>query len=239
MATTSDALRKLEKVPGPIYVFELPVRIWHWLHAFSIFTLMLTGYLIAVPPPSLHGEASAHFIMGYIRMIHFIAAMVFTVGLLVRFYWAIVGNEYSHQLLFPRVWRRQFWKDFWHEVKWYLFLTRKCSKFVAHNPLAQIAMFAANVVLALFMVCTGFALYSQGTGIDSWADKLFGWVFLIEPSSQTVRMWHLFGMWLMLAFVVIHVYMSIREDVHSRQNGVGTMISGWRRFRDDGPMGPQ
>jgi Ni/Fe-hydrogenase 1 B-type cytochrome subunit len=157
----------------------------------------------------------------------------------VRFYWAIVGNEFSRQLLFPRIFRKVFWKEFWHEVKWYGFMTRKCGKFVAHNPLAQIAMFLFNVVVALFMVITGFALYSQGTGAGSWADKLFGWVFVIEPSSQTVKMWHLFGMWLMLFFVVLHIYMAIREDVHSRQNGVGTMISGWRRFRDDGPMSPQ
>ena len=239
MVISSDELRKLNKVPEQIYVFELPVRIWHWTHAFSIFTLMITGYLIAVPLPSLHGEASLHFIMGNLRMIHFIAGMVFSVGLLVRFYWAVVGNVYSRQLLFPRILHKVFWQEFWHEVKWYAFLTRKCGKFAAHNPLAQIAIFFFNVVLALFMLITGFALYSQGTGAGSWADTLFGWVFVIVPSSQTVKMWHLFGMWAMLFFVIIHIYMSIREDVHSRQNGVGTMISGWRRFRDDGPMSPQ
>ena len=33
------------------YVFEAPVRIWHWLHALSIVVLAVTGYLIANPLP--------------------------------------------------------------------------------------------------------------------------------------------------------------------------------------------
>lgn len=239
MTTDSATLAKMDKVPGPYYVFELPVRIWHWVHAFSIFTLMLTGYLIAEPLPSLHGEASAHFIMGNIRMIHFIAGMTFAVGLLVRLYWSFFGNYHSRELFIVPFWRKDFWKVLWHEIKWYAFLTRKSSKFAGHNPLAQVAMFVTNVLLAYFMAFTGFALYSQGTGDGSWADRMFGWVFVIEPSSQAVRMWHLFGMWIMLTFVVIHIYMVVREDVFSRQNGAGVMISGFRRFRDDGPMGPQ
>lgn len=239
MTTNSATLKDRANVPGPFYVFELPVRIWHWLHAFSIGALILTGYLISSPPPSLHGEASAHFVMGYLRMIHFIAAMVFSVGLVMRFYWAFFGNYHSRELFIVPVWRKEFWTGMLHELKWYGFLTRKSSKFVGHNPLAQIAMFITNVLGGIFMICTGFALYSQGTGSGSWADRLFGWVFLIEPSSQAVRMWHLVGMWIMLTFIVIHVYMAIREDLYSRQNGVGSMISGFRRYRDDGPMGPQ
>ncbi len=33
----------------------------------------------------------------------------------------------------------------------------------------------------------------------------------LEPSSQTVRMWHLLGMWIMLTFIIIHIYMAIRK----------------------------
>ena len=100
-------------------------------------------------------------------------------------------------------------------------------------------MWLINVVLAIFMVCTGFALYSQGTGAGSWADSMFGWVFVLEASSQTVRMWHLMGMWLMLFFIIVHMYMAIRADFASRQNGVSAMINGWRTFKDDGPRDPQ
>ena len=77
MGTSTATLKQQAKVAGPFYVFELPVRIWHWLHALSITTLVITGFLFATPLPSFHGEASSLFTMGYIRMVHFIAAMVF------------------------------------------------------------------------------------------------------------------------------------------------------------------
>ncbi len=235
MAIISDE----QKLVGPIYVFQVPVRIWHWLHALSIFALIITGYLIANPLPSLSGEASDHFLMGNLRFVHFSAAFVFAIGLFVRIYFAMVGNEYSRELLILPVWRGSWWRGLWHEVKFYSFMTRKTGKNIGHNPLAQLFMWLTNILLALFMVCTGFALYSQGTGAGSWADTLFGWVFVLQASSQTVRMWHLLGMWLMLVFIIIHIYMAIRADFASRQNGISAMIDGWRTFKDDGPADPR
>lgn len=235
MAIISDE----QKLVGPIYVFQVPVRIWHWLHALSIFALIITGYLIANPLPSLSGEASDHFLMGNLRLVHFSAAFVFAIGLFVRIYFAMVGNEYSRELLILPVWRGSWWRGLWHEVKFYSFMTRKTGKNIGHNPLAQLFMWLTNILLALFMVCTGFALYSQGTGAGSWADSLFGWVFVLQASSQTVRMWHLLGMWLMLVFIIIHIYMAIRADFASRQNGISAMIDGWRTFKDDGPADPR
>jgi Ni/Fe-hydrogenase 1 B-type cytochrome subunit len=228
-----------ENLPGPIYVFNLPIRIWHWLHAISITILIVTGYLIAQPFESLSGEASDHFLMGNIRFVHFVAAFVFAIGMFVRAYLGLVGNKYARGIFIVPVWQRAYWRRLWHEVKFYLLLTRKTGKSVGHNPLALLAMWFFNVIVALFMVCTGFALYSQGTGAGSWADTLSGWVFVLEASSQTVRMWHLMGMWLMLFFVIVHIYMAIRADFASRQNGVSAMIDGWRTFKDDGPRDPR
>jgi Ni/Fe-hydrogenase 1 B-type cytochrome subunit len=45
-------------------------------------------------------------------------------------------------------------------------------------------------------------------------------------------MWHIFGMWLFLVFVIIHIYMAIRADVLGKHTSVSTIFSGWRHFRD-------
>lgn len=71
------------------YVFEAPVRIWHWLTVLCMAVLMVTGYFIGKPLPSVSGEATYLFYMGYIRLIHFSAGMIFTVVLLMRIYWAL------------------------------------------------------------------------------------------------------------------------------------------------------
>jgi len=239
MATTLEDLRDKRSVPGPLYVFNAGVRAWHWIHAIAITVLIVTGYFIANPLPSMSGEASDYFVMGYMRLAHFIAAFIFAIGIAFRAYVALVGDHWARELFIVPLWRLEFWKRVIHEVMFYLFLTRKMSKNPGHNPLAQLFMWGINIVLGVFMVCTGFALYSQGTGDGSWADTMFGWVFVLVPSSQAVRMWHLMGMWIMLLFVIIHVYMVIRAEFLSRQNGIGAMINGWRTFKDDGPLDPQ
>ncbi len=223
------------KYQKAVYVFEAPVRIWHWLHALSIGVLCITGYFIANPLPALQGEASDHFLMGTIREIHFIAAYVFAIGFAVRIYWAIVGNKYARELFLPAVWRPAWWKGLGHELKYYLFLTRKSHKVMGHNPLAQMAMWLFNVVLVLFLIFTGFALYGEGLGLGSWADRWFGWVIPALGGSMETKMWHLLGMWVMLVFVVIHIYMAIRADIMDRESSVSTIMGGWRMFKDDRP----
>jgi Ni/Fe-hydrogenase 1 B-type cytochrome subunit len=43
------------------------------------------------------------------------------------------------------------------------------------------------------------------------------------------------AMWLMIAFVIIHVYMSVRADIMGRQSSISTIIGGWRTYKDDQP----
>ena len=74
-----------------VYVYEAPVRLWHWINAASITVLALTGYFIGKPLPTMPGEASANYLMGYIRFAHFTAGYLLAVGLIGRAYWALVG----------------------------------------------------------------------------------------------------------------------------------------------------
>lgn len=106
------------------YVFEAPVRLWHWLTVGCMLVLMVTGYFIGRPLPSVSGEATYLFYMGDIRLVHFSAAMVFTVILLMRIYWAFVGNRYSRELFIVPVWRRSWWRGAFSVVRWYLFLEK-------------------------------------------------------------------------------------------------------------------
>jgi Ni/Fe-hydrogenase 1 B-type cytochrome subunit len=39
-------------------------------------------------------------------------------------------------------------------------------------------------------------------------------------------------MWYILCFVIVHIYVAIREDIMSRQSIISTMVSGWRMFKD-------
>src|SRR5512147_2730997 len=98
-------------VPHAVYVWEAPVRLWHWVMVLAMFVLIGTGFLIGVPPPAVGGEAYDTFWFGYIRFLHFAAGYIFAVFLVMRIYWAFVGNRYAREifvvpvkLLSPKFW---------------------------------------------------------------------------------------------------------------------------------------
>ena len=218
-----------------VYVYETPVRLWHWVNAFAIVVLAVTGYLIGSPLPTMPGEASANFLMGYIRFAHFAAAFVFAIGFVGRIYWSFVGNHHAKQLFKLPIFDREFWQGALFELRWYLFLEKEPHKYVGHNPLAQIFMFLMLTLGSIFMIFTGFALYSEGEGQGGWMDTLFGWVIPLFGQSQDVHTWHHLGMWYIITFVMTHVYVAVREDSMSRQSLISTMVSGWRMFKDNRP----
>jgi Ni/Fe-hydrogenase 1 B-type cytochrome subunit len=222
-----------------VYVYEAPVRLWHWVNALAIVILAISGYLIGSPLPTLSGEASAHYQMGYLRFAHFASGEVLAVGLLGRLYWATVGNHHSRQMFLPSISSRRWWAEVFHEAKWYAFIAKSPKKYIGHNPLATLAMHTFLWSL-VFMIFTGFALYGEGEGIGSWQFKLFSsWIIPLFGNSQWLHTYHHLVMWAIVVFVIVHVYAAVREDIMSRQSIVSTMISGWRTFKDNTPADDQ
>ena len=232
MSINTTAAHKEEAV----YVYQAPVRLWHWVNAIAIVVLCLTGYFIGSPPPAVHGEASDSFLFGWIRYLHFSAAYILIVGILLRIYWAFVGNHHARQIFLPRVWKGTFWKELGHEIKWYAMIAKEPMKYVGHNPLATLVMHIMFVWGIVFMIFTGLALYGEGAGMGSWQYNLFSsWLIPLFGQSQDVHSWHHLGMWVIICFAIIHIYAAVREDIMSRQSIISSMFSGWRTFRDDKP----
>jgi Ni/Fe-hydrogenase 1 B-type cytochrome subunit len=144
-------------------------------------------------------------------------------------------RRFVQQSLYVPFWSGSFWKEVWFEVRWYLFLVREPKKYVGHNPLAQLAMFFFITLGVSFMIITGFALYAEGAQEGSLTADLFGWVHGLVWNSQRLHTLHHLGMWWIVIFMIIHIYVAIREDIMSRQSIVSTMISGTRTFKDDRP----
>jgi len=213
------------------YVYEAPLRVWHWVNAMSMVVLAITGYLIGKPLPTPFGEAADHYIMGYVRYTHYIVAYIFVAGLVARLYWAIVGNSHARQIFLLPFRSREWWKEVWFEVRWYLFLERTPKKYLGHNPMAVLMMFFFFTVLAFGMTLTGFGLYVEVFGSGGIGDFLFGWVVPLFGGSQQTHSWHRLGMWLMMSFALLHVYAALREEVLSQHSLISTMISGWRMFK--------
>ena len=233
----TEAIFPPGRLAPAVYVYEAPVRLWHWVTAACMLVLAVTGYFIGSPPPTLSGEASDHYLFGWIRLLHFGAGQLLAVAFVLRIYWAFVGNSHARQLFTPPFLNPRWYKAILDELRWYLLLEKRPVEYVGHNPLAHISMFLMFVLPTIFMILTGFALYSEGTGIDSAWYWAFGWVLGLFGNSMTVHTLHHVGMWVLVVFSLIHLYIAIREDIVRRQSTLSTMVSGWRMFKNRGHWG--
>ncbi|MCL2872166.1 MAG: Ni/Fe-hydrogenase, b-type cytochrome subunit [Betaproteobacteria bacterium] len=233
---------KIEKhsgrvIEGPhenVYVFEAPVRLWHWITVLMIIPLVVTGFLIGDPPSSIGGEATFTYEFAWIRMIHFSCAMIFTVAFLMRIYWAFAGNRYARSLFLPAIWSIAWWKGLFRQLFYYLFLKKEPDSWVGHNPLAQTGMFVLFLLGTIVLIITGFALYAQQSAWGSGWMVAFGWVHTLFGDAQAIRTLHHLSMYAILVFMVVHIYMAFREDIMGKETVVSTMINGIRAFKTKG-----
>ena len=146
------------------YIWQLPVRFFHWINGFAITFLIITGFLIANPPAIMTAkEASGQFWMGLIRQVHFISAYAMVAVMFMRVYWAFVGNRFANWRQFVPF-DKKGREKMWHVIKYDIFLfNEKEYKFtnipIGHNAVAA-ASYLVMFILAVVMVFTGFALYA-------------------------------------------------------------------------------
>lgn len=215
-----------------VYVYQLPVRLWHWTIVLAISVLIVTGYIIGKPWHSVTGAPFETFYMGYTRLAHFIAAFVLIIATLYRIGFAFVGNKHSREIFVLPLWKASWWRGLWSDIRWYMFLNKKPEIYMGHNPLAQAGM-SACVVFLLLMILSGLGMYGQGSDVPLFRFFSFmvDFMYWMGGNEQTLRSFHRLGMMLLMAFIIIHLYMVIREEIMGKTTLVSTMFSGFRQVR--------
>lgn len=207
------------------YLWQLPVRITHWVTVISIAILTVTGIYIENPFIVTNGLATNQYLMGSMRFVHFVTAFVFTASVLFRIYWAFVGNRYARWNQFLPVSRARL-RDAGHMLAYYLFLRPHPPTTVGHNALAGATYFVVYLLL-LLQIVTGFALYALPFDAGTFWPIAFGWVtttFGVQP----VRLVHTILMWLFLAFTIHHVYSAILIDIEKRAGLMSSIFTGFQ-----------
>ena len=213
------------------YVWDLVVRLTHWLIAGSLVVLAVTGIYIGDPFIISAGPAGEHFVMGTMKVIHFYGSIVFTLAVLSRLLWLFVGSPNARWRNFIPVTaeRRRALRE---TFLFYVFVRKRPPPSTGHNPLAGLA-YVAVFVLYLVMIITGVALYSVSAGI---ASPLRGFDFLLGPlgGAQTARWIHHVVMWLLIAFVVQHVYSAILMALVEKNGTIDSIFSGYKWVKRKG-----
>lgn len=210
------------------YIWELPVRITHWVNALSILTLSVTGFYIGAP---FLGIPSGDDVlpMAMMRFIHFVAGYIFTASVLFRIYWWFAGNKYARLNQFvPTTWGRV--QNTVQCALFYGFMEDESPHSPGHTGMAGLS-YTVIFMLFLFEVASGFALLHMANGGGIIYAIGGGWMLDIL-SAGTIRMLHHVFMWCIWLFVIIHVYISWHNDIIERNGLISSIFSGYKFFGD-------
>ncbi len=209
-----------------VYLWGAPIRAMHWIAAVCVVVLVVTGFFIGRPYFMTSGEASSHFLMGWVRFLHFTSAAVLVMTGIVRAYWLFAGNQFERlPALFP-VTPRNLRNVVKTGVAYATFRPDKQPNYVGHNPLQQL-LYTGLYLVTIVMVVTGFTLYGPSNP-DGIIYRTFDWLPPLLGGLQGVRLVHHVFTWAFIIFIILHVYLSIRSDYVERAGVVSSIITGGR-----------
>lgn len=214
-----------------VYVWEIPVRFFHWINAICIVILCITGYIIGDPPAIQHGtEAVANYWFGWVRLIHFGVAMIFAVNFIVRVYWAFAGNKFANWRNFVPLTKEQ-WRSIFQTTKVDILLLSKDPVYdIGHNSLAALTYFGLFLIF-IAQTITGFMMMFVAT--NNVMEPVTTWGLFELNGFFTVRYIHHALMWLFILFSIIHIYLVFYHDYIERNGIASSIIGGWKFIRAD------
>lgn len=213
-----------------VYVWELPVRMFHWWNAWLMFWLIVTGLAIGLPVPGPHvAEAFYGSWFGWIRLIHFVAGWLLLFNFVLRLYWGFVGNRHARWTSMAPF----SWKELKRQVRQLIDVLRvdiiETSQMEleipGHNALASWS-YMGYFALMVAQILTGFALYAPMS--TSWMAGLFGWVSPLLGGDLLVRQIHHVLTWVFILFTGIHVYIVLYHDRVEGRGFASAIIGGWK-----------
>jgi len=204
-----------------IYVWQVPVRVTHWLTFSMLIVLTVTGSYIADPFLFSPGQDT----MRQVRFVHIVAAYLFVASGILRTYWLFAGNSFSRWTAFIPTNRRHL-QELVAQTRWYLFLRKDLPGILGHNALAS-GTYLVVFVLFFIQTITGFALVGMH-GSQPWA-TLLGWLPAVLFGEQGLRLIHHLLMWAIIAFAIHHVYSALLVD-HVERNGLLSSIFTGSKF---------
>jgi len=222
------------KTVNVYYVFTIWTRIFHWIMVASILVLFITGLYIGNPfyigsqgiePTLAVGNLSS---MSTIRFIHFTAAYVLLSSFIFRIYGFII---HKGDRMLPKPWTKLFWTGMVDMGLHYGFI-RSAHRPYLRNSMAR-AGYGGVYAMIFFEVFTGFAMYAQ-VNPNSLLAKTLTPISSLLVDEYIVHMAHHYVAWMIILFVIIHMYMATRADMTEKYGEISAMFSGVK-FYDKEP----
>jgi Ni/Fe-hydrogenase 1 B-type cytochrome subunit len=199
----ADARHPEQKL-GPVtalYVWQYPLRFFHWSLVISIGVLSFTGYYIH--NPFIVGQANYPFLMAWFRFVHEAFGMFFIALFLMRIYLFFGGNRWVRWRQYVPL-RAAQWKEMWEVMKFYGFIRPTPISKIGHNAIAAFS-YLGIYSLVLVEIVTGLVMFNW-LRYSAILGALIGWVPRVV-AFPNLRLIHFLLMFIFICFGVFHVHL--------------------------------
>jgi Ni/Fe-hydrogenase 1 B-type cytochrome subunit len=170
-------------------------RILHEIIMVSIILLIITGFYIHRPFVGGGG-----FLMTMTRGVHFFFAAILIIAAVARVVSMFVGRDRDWRSFFPTGADLKLLPKI---INYYAYIGEEPELKKKYNPLQMIS-YCLAFILIVFQIVSGLAL--------KYPDGAFSWFnYGLFNNEIQVRMAHFVVNWLFVMFLMIHVYLTIRE----------------------------
>lgn len=212
------------------------MRIMHWANALCMVVAIITGLYIAAPyyQTLIAIDSVASFVMAWNRWAHFIAAIIFDVtAIAIGYLYFFSRFEKPYKKLIPTSTNlKEFAEVFLNLVT----LNRRKRFDSAHSDSFNVVYFTIFHLLMLFMLFTGLQLYVHGlasgqSSIGAWWPAMLhlatDWTIVVTGGTiMDVRIAHHTTMWILIAWVVFHIYYQIWRTIFWQEGDIAIAFGG-------------
>jgi Ni/Fe-hydrogenase 1 B-type cytochrome subunit len=218
------------------------MRIIHWVNAICMVVAVITGLYIGHPyyQSFIADPAVDKYVMAWNRWGHFMVAIIFDVtAVLIAYLYFFSRFEKPYKKLIPT---GKNIKEFF-EVFLNLITFNRRKKFdSSHSDSYNIVFFTIFHLLLAFMLFSGLQLYVHGlasgeSSIGAWWPSMLhfttDWTLMVFGGNMGVRIAHHTSMYLILVWVMCHIYYQIWRTIFWNEGDIAIVIGGSKFVREE------
>ncbi len=227
------------------------MRIIHWVNVFSMIVAVATGLYIAAPyyQTLIAEPAVDKYVMAWNRWGHFIVAIIFDVtSIVVAYLFFFSRFEKPYKKIIPTA---QNIKEFFAVLINLLTLNRKKDFDTSHSDSFNTVYFTIFHLLLAWMLFTGLQLYVHGlesglSSIGKWwpwmLHQVTDWTIPVShwlvgssvdiPTIMDVRIVHHITMWLIIVWVVFHIYYQVWRTIFWQEADIAIVVGGTKFVKE-------
>ncbi len=228
------------------------MRVIHWVNAISMVVAIVTGLYIAAPyyQTFIAEPAVDKYVMAWNRWGHFIVAIIFDVtSIIVAYLYFFSRFEKPIKKLLPTP---KNIKEFFAVLLNLITLNRTKKFDSSHSDSFNTVYFTIFHLLLAWMLFTGLQLYVHGlesgqSSIGSWWPSLLhlatDWTIPVShtlvgastgvASIMDVRIVHHITMWIIITWVVFHIYYQVWRTIFWQEGDIAIAFGGSKFVKED------